>query len=133
MSKNLLILLLALPFTLAAGEPVTDADTAEQASSESQAGEPEMVEETRGDVLVIEEVDTAEDDSANADKPARMMRQADFPTPERGMTMDAVRDNFGSPMTEHPAVGEPPITRWDYDGYSVFFEYDKVLHSVVTE
>jgi len=26
----------------------------------------------------------------------------------------------------------PPITRWDYDGYSVFFENSTVLHSVVT-
>ena len=59
-------------------------------------------------------------------------------TPQRGMTMDAVRAKFGSPATEHPAVPtnegplHPPITRWDYDGYSVFFENSTVLHSVVT-
>ncbi|MDX1454151.1 MAG: hypothetical protein R3217_01720 [Gammaproteobacteria bacterium] len=132
MSKNWLILMLALPFTLAAGEPVTD-DAAEQSASESQASDAEMVEETSGDVLVIEEVDANDDATTDSDAPARMMREADFPTPERGMTMEAVRDSFGSPASEHPAVGEPPITRWDYDGYSVFFEYDKVLHSVVTQ
>jgi hypothetical protein len=59
-------------------------------------------------------------------------------TPQRGMTMDAVRAKFGNPVTEHPAVPSnegplhPPITRWDYDGYSVFFENSIVLHSVVT-
>jgi hypothetical protein len=59
-------------------------------------------------------------------------------TPQRGMTMDAVRAKFGNPVTEHPAVPSnegplhPPITRWDYDGYSVFFENSTVLHSVVT-
>jgi hypothetical protein len=58
-------------------------------------------------------------------------------TPQRGMTMDAVRARFGNPVTEHPPVPtndgplHPPITRWDYDGYSVYFENNIVLHSVV--
>jgi hypothetical protein len=57
--------------------------------------------------------------------------------PQRGMSMDAVRAKFGNPVTEHPAVPtnegplHPPITRWDYPGYSVFFENSTVLHSVV--
>jgi hypothetical protein len=51
--------------------------------------------------------------------------------PRNGITMAQVRQQYGSPVTEHPAVGEPPITRWDYDGYSVFFEHDLVLHSVI--
>jgi hypothetical protein len=51
--------------------------------------------------------------------------------PRNGITMTQVRQRYGSPVTEHPAVGEPPITRWDYQGYSVFFEHDLVLHSVI--
>jgi hypothetical protein len=57
--------------------------------------------------------------------------------PQRGMSMDTVRAKFGNPVTEHPAVPSnegplhPPITRWDYSGYSVFFENSTVLHSVV--
>ncbi|MDN5863434.1 MAG: hypothetical protein L0H19_08290 [Salinisphaera sp.] len=51
--------------------------------------------------------------------------------PHRGMNMDAVVSRYGAPQTRHPAVGDPPITRWDYPGFSVFFEYDLVLHSVV--
>lgn len=57
--------------------------------------------------------------------------------PQRGMSMDTVRAKFGNPVTEHPAVPtnegplHPPITRWDYPGYSVFFENSTVLHSVV--
>jgi hypothetical protein len=27
-------------------------------------------------------------------------------------------------------VGEPPITRWDYDKFVVVFEYNRVIHSV---
>ena len=77
---------------------------------------------TEGDVLIIEEAPVAGDARA----PQRDL-------PRRGMDMANVRNIFGEPAREHPAVGEPPITRWDYDGYSVFFEHDKVLHSVVTE
>jgi hypothetical protein len=51
--------------------------------------------------------------------------------PHNGNTMAQVRQQYGNPVTEHPAVGEPPITRWDYEGYSVFFEHNLVLHSVV--
>jgi hypothetical protein len=52
-------------------------------------------------------------------------------TPRNGLTMSQIRQQFGSPKTELPAVGEPPISRWEYDGYSVFFEHDLALHSVV--
>jgi len=37
---------------------------------------------------------------------------------------------FGAPKTRHDAVGKPPITRWDYDGFSVYFEYQHVVHAV---
>ena len=32
----------------------------------------------------------------------------------------------------HPTVGQPPITRWDYNGFAVFFEHDRVIDAVVT-
>jgi hypothetical protein len=54
-----------------------------------------------------------------------------LPRPSRGMTMQQVRARFGDPAQEHPRVGEPPITRWDYAGYSVFFEHESVLNTVV--
>ncbi|EGV52147.1 hypothetical protein Rifp1Sym_ao00130 [endosymbiont of Riftia pachyptila (vent Ph05)] len=47
------------------------------------------------------------------------------------MTMNQVRMQFGEPDYEHPWVGSPPITRWDYPDYSVFFEFEMVLISVV--
>ncbi|MBV2096653.1 MAG: hypothetical protein KUF80_17295 [Candidatus Thiodiazotropha sp. (ex Codakia orbicularis)] len=54
-----------------------------------------------------------------------------IPRPKRSMSMDQVAQRYGQPVTAYPSVGEPPITRWDYSGYSVFFEYDLVLTSVV--
>ena len=52
-------------------------------------------------------------------------------TPGNGASMAQVRQQYGAPLEQQPAVGEPPITRWEYDGYSVFFEHDLVLHSVI--
>ena len=52
-------------------------------------------------------------------------------TPRNGLSMDQVRQQFGEPAQQVPAVGEPPISRWEYNGYTVYFEHDLVLHSVV--
>lgn len=51
--------------------------------------------------------------------------------PTQGMDMNKVEQKFGTPEAKFPAVGDPPITRWNYPEFSVFFEYDKVIHSVV--
>lgn len=51
--------------------------------------------------------------------------------PARGTNMTKVEAQFGAPAERHAAVGKPPITRWDYPGFSVFFEYQHVIHSVV--
>ena len=61
-----------------------------------------------------------------------IVRPSDLQRPLRGTTMSAVEARFGAPVARHDTVGEPPITRWDYAGFSVFFEHDKVIDSVVT-
>jgi hypothetical protein len=53
--------------------------------------------------------------------------------PSRGMTMTQVASKFGAPVTKVPAVGNPPISRWEYPGFVVYFERDYVIHSVVSE
>lgn len=50
--------------------------------------------------------------------------------PVMGMSMEQVRQHFGEPVEVKSAVGDPPITRWVYDGYTVYFEYSYVIHSV---
>ena len=51
--------------------------------------------------------------------------------PANGMNKDDVRSKFGTPDQTHVPVGDPPITRWDYSGWSVYFEYDLVLFTVL--
>jgi hypothetical protein len=67
------------------------------------------------DVLLIEEVRQAE----------RMQ------LPVNGMNKDDVRSRYGDPAQTHAPVGDPPITRWDYEQWSVYFEYDLVLFTVL--
>jgi hypothetical protein len=50
--------------------------------------------------------------------------------PKSGTSMDSVEQSYGAPSEKHGAVGNPPITRWDYPGFSVYFENDRVIHSV---
>lgn len=67
------------------------------------------------DVLLIEEV--------------RERMQRDLP--ENGLTREDVEQRFGTPNERRAAVGDPPITRWVYDDFSVYFEYDLVIESVL--
>lgn len=50
--------------------------------------------------------------------------------PSRGERMVSVERKLGAPTTRHEPVGRPPITRWDYPGFSVYFESDRVIHTV---
>jgi hypothetical protein len=60
------------------------------------------------------------------------LRESQIDRPKRGSTMGEVEKRFGAPVTRHPTVGQPPITRWDYSGFAVFFEHDRVIHAVAT-
>lgn len=51
--------------------------------------------------------------------------------PKRGASMNQVSSQYGAPETKHAAVGKPPITRWDYPAFSVYFEYTHVIDAVL--
>ncbi len=61
------------------------------------------------------------------------VRPSDGIAPTRGMTMSQVASKFGAPVSKVPPVGKPPISRWEYPGFIVYFEHDHVIHSVVSE
>ncbi|MHA6493751.1 phosphodiesterase [Pseudomonas borbori] len=50
--------------------------------------------------------------------------------PQLGESRTSVLERFGLADEEHPAVGQPPITRWDYREFSVYFEHEHVINSV---
>ncbi len=53
--------------------------------------------------------------------------------PRLGESKRAILKRFGLADKEHPAVGQPPITRWDYRSFSVYFEYDHAINLVAKE
>ena len=61
-----------------------------------------------------------------------MVRASSVERPARGITMGAVEAKFGAPANRHAAVGTPPITRWDYAGFVVYFEHERVIDAVAT-
>lgn len=72
------------------------------------------------DVLLIERAEAARD----------------MDLPNRGESMARVERRFGEPSVRFPPVGgdhpqRPPITRWDYPNFSVYFEHDHVVNSVL--
>jgi hypothetical protein len=69
------------------------------------------------DTLLLEGISM---DSATADQ-----------RPRRGMSMESVESRFGAPTSRVAPVGEPPISRWEYPGFIVYFEHDLVLHAAV--
>jgi hypothetical protein len=59
------------------------------------------------------------------------VKESEVATPARGMSMDQVAAKFGEPASKVAAVGNPPISRWEYPGFIVYFEHEHVIHSVV--
>jgi hypothetical protein len=59
-----------------------------------------------------------------------MVRESTVERPAKGSTQAAVEARFGAPTERHATVGQPPITRWDYPGFAVFFEGNRVIHAV---
>lgn len=78
---------------------------------------------TQADVLTMP-------DTAPAQKVVKGMY---MDLPARGLSMAQVERDFGNPRRKQSPVGEPPITRWVYDDYTVYFEYKYVIHSVVND
>jgi hypothetical protein len=58
--------------------------------------------------------------------------QAQYGIPGRGLTMGEVERRFGAPSSRLAAIGQPPITRWVYPSFVVYFENNLVIHAVAT-
>ena len=69
----------------------------------------------RRDVLIIE----------------RVTNTSGISKPAKGMSMAQVEKRFGTPSTRQAAIGEPPIARWVYSDFTVYFEHSHVIHAVV--
>ena len=53
--------------------------------------------------------------------------------PVRGMSSSKVMAEFGEPDQKSTPVGNPPISRWDYPEFRVYFERSVVITSVASD
>ena len=60
----------------------------------------------------------------------RIAQEQAMSMPARGLTMNQVIKQYGEPKVKKDAVGQPPITEWQYDNFSVYFEKKWVITSV---
>lgn len=75
---------------------------------------------TKGDVLLMHQV----------------QKEHQMNLPKRGLTMAQVEARYGAPLQKLDTRGgdsarHPPINRWQYPGYTVYFERNRVIHSVI--
>lgn len=68
--------------------------------------------------------------AANADTLETPSQPSASIGPHSGLNMAKVEAAFGAPARRVEAVGQPPISRWEYPGFIVYFEQDKVIHTV---
>lgn len=74
----------------------------------------------QADVLLLESINSAPPNTSSG-----VLR------PHRGSSMSIVKGQFGDPTEAKPAIGDPPITRWVYPAYTVYFEHEHVIDVVV--
>jgi Tfp pilus assembly protein PilW len=57
--------------------------------------------------------------------------KASVERPGRGTHRDTVVRRYGQPLASTDPVGDPPISRLEYADFFVYFEYDRVIHTVL--
>lgn len=62
--------------------------------------------------------------------PISQQGDASLQIPTTGQSLSSVLQRYGEPVKRHQAVGKPPITRWEYNDFTVYFEYQTVINSV---
>jgi hypothetical protein len=77
---------------------------------------------------------TAQADILSIGSNAQVLKKANMP--KHGDSMGMVSKKFGSAQRVKTSKGKitkrnPKITRWDYSGFTVFFENAHVIHSVI--
>jgi hypothetical protein len=61
----------------------------------------------------------------------RVQQTTQVERPRNGTPMAQVEARYGAPERRYAPVGDPPIARWVYPDFTVYFEYELVIHSVV--
>lgn len=101
-----------------------------QAAPAAAAPETTAPATTKGDVIKAPKKKSATKSKTAPSVPVKVEEEG---MPGRGASMSQVEKYFGQPQEKLAPVGNPPITRWVYSNYTVYFERQYVIHSVKNE
>ena len=65
---------------------------------------------------------------SSSQKPSLM---ASINKPESGLSKNYVLKKYGLPLSKTAGVGSPSISKWHYSTYTVYFEFNHVIHTVL--
>lgn len=137
---NLSALLLAMalaPAAYANGD--TDTSSQDLVLPGSATAEPApMADESMTAEPMAEAEMTASGDSVSLPPMVPSTAEGYVDMPRTGMTMAQVEAQYGAPVEKMGTVDDgvpahPPITRWRYEDYIVYFEHQHVVNSVRTK
>ncbi|TGN41440.1 hypothetical protein [Marinobacter confluentis] len=60
-------------------------------------------------------------------------RSAQEDLPRNGLSESSVENRWGQPQSVTGPVGDPPIYQWHYQNFTVYFEGNRVIHSVLSQ
>jgi len=63
--------------------------------------------------------------------PVSQQGEQSIQTPRNGLSKEKTQAIFGEPLQKISPVGEPPISKWVYPDFTVYFENNIVLHAVL--
>lgn len=112
---------------------VSEEQTTETAEATEEQTEQAAVEVISGDAVVVEVENPLADAQIEAtSSPVAASAESEIPQmPLRGDKMSFVEEAFGTPSAKSEPVGTPAIIRWSYEGFTVYFEGETVIHSVM--
>jgi hypothetical protein len=112
-------------------EGASEPQSLEPQSLEPQSLEPQSLEPQSFEPQEPHEPQSFEQSfEQSSEQPAYQRPEPSITLPGRGMSMSQVESRFGPPRQKYPEVGEPPIIRWVYRDFTVYFEYQYVINSV---
>ncbi|MCF7981334.1 MAG: phosphodiesterase [Pseudomonadales bacterium] len=79
--------------------------------------------------LILAPLASAEVLEISISKQAPELQNIDLPP--NGMDKEDVESKYGPPEEISDPVGEPPISKWRYRDFVVYFESDTVIHTVL--
>jgi len=84
-------------------------------------------------VLLLVPAGNAAADELRMSVKEQAQRSAQADLPRNGLSQSSVENRWGQPQTVSGPVGEPPIYQWHYENFIVFFENNRVIHTVLRQ